>query len=82
LSFALIALSKGLVEPLLQLGVCTPKISCLVIDAVKCSPRRALLLTGRYFDRHAPPAEKGVRLDHLLVETVKSASGFLGDLTG
>jgi hypothetical protein len=29
-----------------------------------------------------PSAEKGVRLDHLLVESVKSASGFSVGLTG
>jgi hypothetical protein len=34
------------------------------------------------FYRHLSLGEKGVRLDHLLVKSVKAALEFLGDLTG
>ena len=79
----LIALGKGLIEPPLQLSVGTPQIGYFVIE------RRGHMLTlsgptpiGTYFDRHPPPVGKGVPLDHLLAENVKSTSGFSGLLTG
>ena len=76
----LIALGKGLIEPPLQLSVGTPQIGYFVIE------RRGHMLTptttGTYFDQHPPPVGKGVPLDHLLDENVKSASGFSGLLTG
>jgi hypothetical protein len=61
------------VEPLLQLGVGTPKICYFVIE------RRGHMLTPSapplpkgYVNWHPLPVEKGVRLDHLLIEGVKA----------
>ena len=67
----LITLGKGLIEPPLQLDVGTPKLGYFVFE------RRGHMLTptttGTYFDQHPPPVGKGVPLDHLLDENVKSA---------
>jgi hypothetical protein len=75
LSLTLLALGKGLIEPPLQLSVGTPQFDYFDIERGRhmLTPSAP---TGTYFDRHPPPVGKGVRLDHLLAENVKSASEF------
>jgi hypothetical protein len=77
LSFALLTLGKGPIEPTLQLNVGTPKVDYFVIE----SPCHTLTpsaptAAGGYVDRHPLPVGKDVRVDHLLAENVKSASEF------
>jgi hypothetical protein len=81
LSFAFIALGKGLIEPPLQFSVGAPKIGYFVVEyrghvrtPSRPAPDRMIL------DRHRSSRE-GARLDHLLVESVKRIRG-LADLTG
>ena len=75
-SQGLIALGKGLIEPPLQLSVGTPKVDYFIIERRRhVLTRQPPALTEGYFDRHPPPVGKGVRLDHLRADNVKSASG-------
>ena len=78
----LIALGKGLIERPLQLSDGAPKVDYFVIESRghMLTPS-APIPTRRYFDWHPPPVGRGVRLDHLLAENVKSLES-LGLLTG
>ena len=71
-----VALGKGLVEPLLQLSVGTPKICYFVIERRGHLHLPSRPAPDRIIPRQPPIEEKGVRLDHLLVESVKSAFKF------
>jgi hypothetical protein len=75
LSFAFVALGKGLIEPTPQVSIGKPKSDHLVIERrghVASQPITPYSQPDYYWPAPAP-ADKGVRLDHVLVEWVKSA---------
>jgi hypothetical protein len=73
-----VTLPGALVEPLLQLGVSPPKFDYFVVERRGHLPAPSLPAPDRMILLWPAAAVKSVRLDHLLVESVKSASGLLG----